>query len=102
MVRDNTAMNEAALGSGFDKVRFRVSLIASKEDALGYEALVVAAARLVHILVPVGTRPATRYVAAMLRIEDELDAIGFTSPRRLRSQLSPAAYLNMNPALAMS
>jgi hypothetical protein len=77
LVREAADMNDAALALDLDEARFRAQLIAAKADDLGYVDLALAAAHLVVILGPVATMPLPGYGAGMLRVADELDALGF-------------------------
>jgi hypothetical protein len=77
LVRDAAAMNDAALASDFDEARFRAQLIAAQADEAGYVALALAAAHLVVTLGPLGVTPLPGYGVGMLRIANELDALGF-------------------------
>jgi hypothetical protein len=77
LVREAAAMGDAALEKDMDEARFRAQLIAAKADDAGYVDLALAAAHLVVILGPVGTTPGVGYGAGILRVADELDALGF-------------------------
>jgi hypothetical protein len=77
LVREAAAMNEAALASDLDEARFRAHLIATRADEAGHVDLALAAAHLVVVLGPAGTAPSPGYGAGMLRIANELDALGF-------------------------
>jgi hypothetical protein len=77
IVRDSAAMNDAALAGDFDEARFRALLVASKADAAGLVDVALAAAYLVTVLGPVESNPGAGYGAAMLRVADELDRVGF-------------------------
>jgi hypothetical protein len=77
LVREAAAMGDAALEKDMDEARFRAQLIAAKADDAGYVDVALAAAHLVVILGPVGTTPGAGYGAGILRIADELDALGF-------------------------
>ncbi len=72
-------MNDAALANDFDEARFRAQLVMSKACAAGHVNLSVAAAHVVHLLGTPGSSPAPGYGAAMLRVAEELDAVGFTA-----------------------
>ncbi|PWF66183.1 hypothetical protein CBX98_25265, partial [Vibrio sp. T9] len=77
LVRDAAGMNDAALALDLDEARFRAQLIAAKADVAGYVDLALAAAHLVVVLGPVGTAPSPGYGAGMLRVAEELGALGF-------------------------
>ena len=77
LVREAADMNDAALASDLDEARFRAQLIAAKADAAGYVDLALAAAHLVVILGSLGTTPSPGYGAGMLRVANELEALGF-------------------------
>jgi len=77
LVREAAAMNDAALAQDLDESRFRAQLIAARADEAGYVDLALAAAHLVLILGSPGTTPSPGYGAGMLRVADEVDALGF-------------------------
>jgi len=77
LVNEAAAMGDAALAKDMDEARFRAQLIAAKADLAGYVDLAIAAAHLVAVLGPVGTTPGPGYGAGILRVADELDALGF-------------------------
>lgn len=77
LVREAAAINDDALALDFDGARFGSQLIAAKADHLGHVDLAIAAAHLAVILGPVGTTPPPGYGAGMLRVANELDALGF-------------------------
>ena len=77
LVREAADMNDAALASDLDEARFRAQLIAARADDAGYVDLALAAAHLVVILGPLGTTPSPGYGASMLRVANELEALGF-------------------------
>lgn len=77
ILRDAAAMNDAALACDLDEARFRAQLIAAKADDAGYVDLALAATHLVVILGPAGTTQSPGYGAGMLRVAEELDALGF-------------------------
>ncbi|WP_036114667.1 MULTISPECIES: hypothetical protein [Luteibacter] len=77
LVSEAAAMGDAALEKDMDEARFRAQLIAAKADLAGYVDLAIAAAHLVAVLGPVGTTPGPGYGAGILRVADELDALGF-------------------------
>lgn len=77
LVREAAAMGDAALALDLDEARFRAQLIAGKADAAGYVDLALAAAHLVVVLGPAGTSPSPGYGAGMLRVADQLGALGF-------------------------
>ena len=77
LVREAAAMNDAALASDLDEARFRARLIAARADESGYVDLALAAAHLVIVLGPPGTTPSPGYGAGMLRVANQLDALGF-------------------------
>lgn len=70
-------MGDAALALDLDEARFRAQLIAARADEAGYVDLALAAAHLVITLGPVGAVPSSGYGAGMLRVANELDALGF-------------------------
>jgi len=70
-------MGDAALALDVDEARFRAQLIGARADQAGYVDLALAAAHLVITLGPVGTAPSSGYGAGMLRVANELDALGF-------------------------
>jgi hypothetical protein len=72
-------MNDAALASDFDEARFRAQLIAEGADEAGHADLALAAAHLALVLGPIGTSPSPGYGAGMLRVANELGALGFES-----------------------
>lgn len=77
LVREAAAMGDAALAMDLDETRFRAQLIAARADEAGHVELALAAARLVTVLGPVGTTPMPGYGAGILRVAEELDALGF-------------------------
>jgi hypothetical protein len=77
IVRDSVAMNDAALARDFDEARFRAQLIVAKAEAAGHLDVVLAAAHVMDRLGPMGAEPRDGYGAAMLRVANELDRIGF-------------------------
>ena len=70
-------MGDAARASDLDEARFRPQLIAAKADDAGYVNLALAAAHLMVIFGPVGSTPSPGYGAGILRVANELDALGF-------------------------
>jgi hypothetical protein len=78
IVRDSAAMNQAALAGDLDEARFLAVLVASKAEAAGFAHVALAADDLVVILGPLGSEPNSDFGAAMLRVANELDRIGFT------------------------
>ena len=77
VVSEAAATNEAALAGDFDEARFRARLTASKASEAGLDSVALAAAQLVDVLGPVGSAPSPGLGAAMVRIADELEAVGF-------------------------
>lgn len=89
IVRDSGAMNDAILAADFDEARFCAQLIFAKADAAGHLDLLLAAAYTLDRLGPAGSSPRDGYGAAMLRVANEIDKIGFEPrpsirPTRLR------------------
>jgi hypothetical protein len=77
LVREAAAMGDAALTSDINEARFRAQLIATQANEAGYIDVALEATRLLSLLGPVGTAPSPGYGAAMLRMADALDALGF-------------------------
>lgn len=77
IVHESAAMNDAALAVDFDEARFRAQLVVAKADAAGLVDVVLAAARVLDRLGPVGTQPVGGYGEAMLALAGKLDDIGF-------------------------
>lgn len=70
-------MNDAALAGDMDAARFFTLLVASKADEAGLVDVALAVAYLVTILGPVESEPRPGYGAAMLRVANELERVGF-------------------------
>lgn len=77
IVRDVAAMNNASLAGDFDEARFRAELIVGKADAAGLAHVMLAAARVVDQLGPIGSVPKPGYGEGMLAIANALDEVGF-------------------------
>lgn len=77
LVHEAAAMGDAALAMDLDEARFRAQLIAAKADDSGYVGVAFAAAHLAVLLGPIGTTPSPGYGAGILRVANELDALGF-------------------------
>ena len=77
IVHESAAMNDAALAVDFDEARFRAQLVVAKADASGLVDVVIAAARVLERLGPLGTQPTGGYGEAMLALAHSLDNVGF-------------------------
>jgi hypothetical protein len=76
IVNESVAMNEAALAGDFDEARFRAQLIVSKAGGAGLGHVVLAAARVVDQLGPMGAVPKPGYGEVMLAVAHALDDVG--------------------------
>ena len=77
VISEAAATNEAALAGDLDEARFRARLTASAASDAGLGSVALAADELVDVLGPVGGDIRPGLGAAMVKVADALEAVGF-------------------------